>query len=355
MAMKPLLSVLSAAALFGLTTPLAELLLGEVHPVALAGLLYAGVFLGLAAARLAARCIRRRRGSPRPAGEAPLCGRDVPWLAGAILAGGIAAPICLMLGLGRVSGFAGSLLLNFEAAATAFFAVLLFRENAGRRLWAALAFMTAAGALLAWNPAEGRLDVAGPLFVFAAMAGWGLDNNLTRQISDRDPVQIAMLKGLVAGAFSLSLAFGIGRGFALGRPVAAGLAVGALGYGWSLILFIKGLKDLGAFRAGAIFSVAPFAGAMASVLILGDRIKPVMAAAGLLMAAAVVLIVCEEHAHAHHHDRLMHTHAHAHSDLRHAHAHAGIEEPEPHSHEHTHEETDHVHGHWPDTHHRHGH
>lgn len=351
---KPLLAVLASAVLFGASTPLAKVLLDGIPPVALAGLLYSGVFLGLAAYYGAAGCVRRWRPSYRGHGASPLERRDLPWLAGAILAGGIAAPILLMFGLNRVTGFAGSLLLNFEAAATALIAVVLFKENAGRGVWAALVILTAGGVLLSWNPGEGRLEVAGPLLVLAAMAGWGLDNNLTRQISDKDPVQIAMIKGLISGAFSLALAFSLGQGFALELPVVGGLAVGALGYGLSLVLFIKGLKGLGAFRTGALFSLAPFAGAAVSVLVLGDKVRPGLAAAGLLMAAGVAFVIREKHVHAHHHDCLVHVHAHVHSDLHHVHPHED-DVREPHAHEHVHEETDHAHGHWPDGDHRHGH
>ena len=354
MNVRPLVAVLASAVLFGASTPLAKLLLGGIPPVALAGLLYAGAFLGLAVYRGMAGCARRWSRSLGSAGEAPLEKRDLPWLAGAILSGGIGAPILLMLGLSRVTGFAGSLLLNFEAAATALIAVFLFRENAGRRVWAAIALMTAGGVLLSWNSGQGRLELSGPLLILAAMAGWGLDNNLTRRISDKNPVQIAMAKGLVSGAFSLGLAFALGQGVSLRLPVLAGLTVGALGYGLSLVLFIKGLKGLGAFRAGALFSIAPFAGALVSILVLGDRIKPGLAAAGLLMAAAVVFVVRDKHAHAHHHPRMTHSHAHVHADLHHNHAHEG-DVREPHLHGHVHAETDHFHGHWPDSDHRHGH
>jgi hypothetical protein len=54
----PLLFVILSAVLFGASTPLAKLLLGEIHPIALAGLLYAGVFLGLGAYTLVTRGLK---------------------------------------------------------------------------------------------------------------------------------------------------------------------------------------------------------------------------------------------------------------------------------------------------------
>lgn len=347
MSRKPFFSLLASAALFGASTPLAKLLLRGLHPVALAGLLYTGAFAGLAASRLAFRGLRR---------DPPLSKGDLPWLAGAILSGGILAPIILMFGLGRVSGLAGSLLLNFEALATALVAVGLFKEQAGRPVWAALALMTAGGVLLAWDPAGGRFDLLGPLLVLAAMAGWGLDNNLTRQIADKSPVEIALAKSLIAGVVSLTLAFATRHGFAPGWPAAAGLAVGTLGYGLSLVLFIEGLRGLGAFRAGALFGLAPFVGAVVAIAFLGDRLGPATVAAGLLMAAGAALILREKHVHLHHHDRIVHSHAHGHADGHHQHAHGSAPAGRGrHVHEHIHPATDHTHGHWPDSGHRHRH
>lgn len=354
MSLKPLLAVLASAALFGISTPLAKLLLGDIRPVALAGLLYLGVFLGLTVLKWS---FGERGQSPRGGTvprEAPLEKKDLPWLAGAVLSGGIVGPICLMAGLERISGFSASLLLNFEGLATAVLAVLFFREQAGRRVWLALALMTAAGAALSWNAGGGRFDPAGPALVFLAMLGWGLDNNLTRRISDKDPVQIARFKGLAAGTVSTAAAFLMGRGFRLDGAAAAGLALGAVCYGLSLVLFIRALKGLGAFRTGIFFSLGPFVGSLASVLILGDRVGLPAAAAGLLMIVGVALVATERHVHSHRHERTAHTHAHRHDDPHHRHGHQGPAR-EPHSHEHVHEATEHVHGHWPDTHHRHGH
>ena len=353
MNVKPVVAVLLSAVLFGVSTPLAKLLLGDVHPVALAGLLYLGVFLGLSAYSVTRRAFGPRGGGPA-GGEARLEKKDLPWLAGAVLTGGIIGPVCLMEGLSRVSGFSASLLLNFEGLATALIAVFLFRENAARRTWLALAMMTAAGVLLSWNPGQGRFNLTGPVLVLVAMTGWGLDNNLTRQISDKDPVEIARIKGLAAGAVSTAAAFILGQGYRLGPAAAYGLLIGAVCYGLSLVLFIRALKGLGAFRTGAFFSFGPFAGSLVSLVLPRDAVRWPMAVAGILMAVAVALIVGERHVHAHRHERTAHAHSHGHTDLHHLHAHDGPIR-EPHTHEHVHEGTEHVHGHWPDTHHRHGH
>ncbi len=350
---KPLLAVLASAVLFGISTPLAKVLLGDIRPVALAGLLYLGVFLGLTVFKLIREQSRPRGTVPLPK-EAPLEKKDLPWLLGAVLAGGIVGPVCLMAGLDRISGFSASLLLNFEGVATAVLAVLLFREQAGRRVWLALALMTAAGVALSWNAGGGHFDPAGPVLVFLAMLGWGLDNNLTRRISDKDPVQIARVKGLAAGTVSTAAAFLLGQGFKPDWAEAGALVIGAVCYGLSLVLFIRALKGLGAFRTGIFFSLGPFVGSLASVVVLGDRVGWAEAGAGLLMAAGVALVASESHAHSHRHERTVHTHSHTHGDLHHGHVHDGPVE-EPHSHEHLHEATEHLHGHWPDTHHRHGH
>jgi drug/metabolite transporter (DMT)-like permease len=354
MNLKPVVSVLLSAALFGLSTPLAKALLGDIPPVALAGLLYLGVFLGLTLYAWALRAGGRGRDGGRERREARLEKKDLPWLAGATLAGGVMGPICLMAGLSRVSGFSASLLLNFEGLTTAVIAVFLFKENAGKRVWLSLSLMTAAGVFLSWNPGGGRFAPEGPVLVVLAMIGWGIDNNLTRQISDKDPVEIARIKGLVAGTVSTAAAFLLGHGFKMNGAAGQGLAIGAVCYGLSLVLFIRALKGLGAFRTGAFFSLGPFVGSLASLVLLKDALRWPMAAAGSLMVIAVALIVSERHVHAHRHAQTVHSHSHSHGDLHHLHVHEAPVQ-EPHTHDHLHEATDHVHGHWPDTHHRHDH
>jgi drug/metabolite transporter (DMT)-like permease len=259
-----------------------------------------------------------------------------------------------MVGLNLISGFSVSLLLNLEGVATAIIAVFFFRENAGKRLWFALLFMTVAGVLLSWNPGQSKFSIVGPLLIVLAVVCWGIDNNLTRQISDKNPIQITYIKGLVGGVVSISIALILGKTVPLDFTLLWALLLGAFSYGISLVLFIKALQGLGSSRTGAFFSLGPFVGAIASVIILREWLGWVMFPALVLMVLGTWLIVNERHEHAHTHAAVTHTHMHRHDDLHHLHVHLeGIQEP--HSHEHLHPEINHTHAHWPDTLHRHEH
>ena len=346
----PLLYIIISAFLFGVSPPLAKLFIKDIPPVALAGFLYLGAFAGLTLFSVS----RKKRAADSGRMAAKLERKDFPWLAGAVLAGGIIGPISLMFGLTLISGFSASLLLNLEGVATAVTAVFFFRENAGKKLWLALMCMTIAGVFLTWNPDQNKFSVAGPLLVVLAMVCWGIDNNLTRNISDKDPIRITQIKGLVAGTISLILALILGAKIPLNLTVAYALLLGAFSYGISLVFFIKALEGLGSARAGAFFSFAPFIGALVSLIVLREWIGWVILPASGSMAIGVWLIVSEKHSHVHIHKSVTHTHMHVHNDLHHQHEHSGPFH-EPHSHEHTHIGLEHAHVHWPDTHHRHGH
>jgi drug/metabolite transporter (DMT)-like permease len=243
------LFALLSAALFGASTPFAKLLLGSVDPWMMAGLLYLGAGLGLALVHLT-RAVWRI-----PAIEAPLRRADLPWLAFVILAGGLLGPLLLMLGLSRTAAAGTSLLLNLEGLATMAIAWIVFRENVDRRLLLG-AFAILAGALvLSWQ-GEAAFQW-GALFIAGACLCWGIDNNLTRKLSSADPVQIAMLKGLVAGSVNLTLAVLCGANLPSLGTILAVAVVGFLGYGVSLALFVLALRHLGTahrclFLAGAL-------------------------------------------------------------------------------------------------------
>ena len=341
------LLALAAAALFGANTPFAKLLLAETSPVVLAGLLYLGSGIGLALLRLA----QGRSGHPR---EAPLTARDWGWLSGAILAGGIAAPVLLLWGLAKSGAAETSLLLNFEGVMTALAAALLFREAIGARVWIAALVMLAGGIVLGYDPASPLAFSPYSLAIAGACLCWALDNNLTRKVSGADPLVTAMTKGLVAGSVNLALGLLLEGTFPGLRAAAGALVLGFAAYGVSLVLFIYAMRHLGAARTAAHFSTAPFIGAVIAVPLLGEPVTAGLITAALLMALATWLVLTERHAHEHAHERMTHSHRHIH-DEHHQHAHRGDEGPEPHAHEHVHEPMRHAHPHLPDLHHRHKH
>lgn len=345
---------LLAAILFGASTPCAKLLLRDVSPTLLAGMLYLGSGIGLYVCSL----LRMRSTSNRS--EARLTRPDVQWLALVVLFGGIAGPLLLMWGLMRTPASTSSLLLNLESVLTALLAWFVFHENFDRRIALGMLAIVAGGVLLSWSgtPAvgAGRLSaMVGPLAIAGACLAWALDNNLTRKISAADPMQIATIKGLVAGTTNLAIGLSLGAsppGVAV-AALAGGL--GLVGYGFSLVLFIFGLRHLGSARTGAYFASAPFVGAALSIAMLGDPIPLSFLGAAGLMGLGLWLHLTEQHGHWHEHPELEHEHRHEHDD-HHQHEHPpGIDPQGPHSHRHVHQSLRHAHPHYPDIHHQHEH
>jgi drug/metabolite transporter (DMT)-like permease len=281
--------------------------------------------------------------------------RDLPWLAGAIAFGGVLAPVLLMAGLARTAASTASLLLNLEAVFTALLAWVAFRENVDRRILLGMAAIVAGGVLLSWPGKVAVSNIRGPLLIGAACLGWAIDNNLTQRVSAGDPVQIAGAKGLIAGIVNLALGLVLGGAVAVGPRIAAALAVGLVGYGVSLALYVLAMRDLGTARTGAYFGLAPFVGAAVSLLLFREAVTGRLLAAAAAMALGLWLHLSERHEHEHVHEPMRHTHRHV-QDEHHQHERGPDDPPdEPHTHEHPHAHLVHRHPHYPDIHHRHSH
>ena len=338
------LAALAAALLFGAGAPAAKLLLGSTSPWLLAGLLYLGSGIGIALAR------QFRRTEPLG-----LARGEYKWLAIAVATGGVIAPVLLMLGLSRMPASAVSLLLNAEGVFTALLAWFVFHENFDRRIALGMALIVIGALVLSW-PEDITFGSALPaLAVLGACFSWGIDNNLTRKIALADATFIAMIKGIVAGVVNVAIAWTLGATFPSFQIVAAACALGFLSFGASLVLFVVALRHLGAARTGAYFSIAPFAGAIISFVLLGEAVTLTLVLAGLLMGAGVWLHLTETHEHEHAHDVTEHTHEHAH-DEHHQHEHkVHVPDDTLHSHPHRHDPLMHSHSHYPDTHHAHRH
>ena len=340
---------IASAALFGASTPFAKLLLGGgTSPWLLAGLLYLGSGIGLGMVQLG----RRFFGLEHT--EASLARADLPWLGLIVLTGGVIGPVLLMVGLTSTTASSAALLLNLEGLATMAIAWIVFHENVDRRLLLGAFAILAGALLLSWQGGPTGFGFGAPAIAGACLA-WGIDNNLTRKLSSADPVQIALIKGLVAGCTNFVLAMALGAHLPPLPALAGAAIVGFFGYGVSLVFFVLGLRHLGTARTGAYFSTAPFIGALLAVAMLHEPLTVRLLIAGALMAVGLYFHLTEAHAHEHTHDALDHEHRHTH-DTHHQHAHGPSDPPgEPHSHWHRHAPMTHKHPHYPDLHHRHGH
>ncbi|MDR2253923.1 MAG: DMT family transporter, partial [Bifidobacteriaceae bacterium] len=330
---------------FSAGTPIAKLLLGEVSPWLLAGLLYAGAGFGLGLYRLVRRPPRVR-----------LTRRELLPLAGAVLFGGVLGPVLLMFGLAGMPASGASLLLNAEGVFTALLAWFVFRENVDRRIALGMAAIVAGAVVLSIPTGAVELTALWPsLAVLGACLCWGIDNNLTRKVALTDATWLTAVKGGIAGPVNLALAFLLGATLPPLWTVAAAMGVGVLAYGVSLVLFIVALRHVGTARAGAYYSIAPFFGALVAIA-LGEPLTMPLLIAATLMAVGVWLHLAERHEHEHTHTATAHEHWHRHDDGHHDHKHP---EPVPveawHRHVHTHEAVTHSHPHFPDPHHRHDH
>ncbi len=337
------LTALTAALLFGASTPLVQRFGAGIGSFTTAALLYAG-------AALVGALLRR----PLHA-EARLQRSDAPRLAWMALFGAVIGPVALAWGLQHTSGTSASLMLTLEAVFTAVLARLWYRETLDRRVIAALALLTLGGMVLVADVgAVGASPLLGLLAVLAATAAWGVDNTLSRGVATRDPGQVVLAKGALGATATTLLALLLSEPVPGPWPALALLTVGATGYGLSLRFYLLAQRAFGAARTGSVFAFAPFVGAVLAFS-LGERSASLwlLAAAGL-MVAGILLHLAESHGHDHVHDAAEHEHAHGHDDGHHGHPHEP-HDPGPHSHRHQHTPVQHTHAHVPDEHHGHRH
>ena len=338
----PIIWCLIAALFFGASTPAAKVLLKDVGPLSLAGLLYLGAAIAVVpfsfkggSKELRRRPVNRRR------------------ILGTVFFGGIAGPVLLLLGLRMAPAASVSLWLNLEGLATALLGWLFFREHIGARIWLALAIMVAAGLLLS-SPQGFELAPAAGLVLMACVC-WGLDNNYTAILDGYTPAQITLAKGLAACAVNLALGRLVGEPRPAAGFIAWSLVIGALGYGVSVLLYVMGAQQLGATRSQLVFSTAPFIGVLIAWVGLGEPWQGVQVVAAALMVLGLACMISEHHSHPHQHQITPHTHLHRHDDGHHDHIHPDEAPGAQHTHVHQHRPLSHSHPHAPDLHHRHEH
>lgn len=271
-----------AATLYALNSPVSKLLLSRIPSTMMAALLYLGAGIGM----LAIRIIQRRMGVA--AKEAPLSRSDLPYTIGMVLLD-IAAPICLMIGLTMTTAANASLLNNFEIVATSIIALCVFRESISKRLWAAIALVTLSSMILSVEDAGSFQFSFGSLFVLLACVCWGFENNCTRMLSGKDPLEIVVIKGFGSGIGSLCIALAIGERLPDAMPLLCALLLGFVAYGLSIYFYIRAQRTLGAAKTSTYYAVAPFIGAGLSLLIFRELPTAAFLVALLIMGAGTYL------------------------------------------------------------------
>jgi drug/metabolite transporter (DMT)-like permease len=340
------LAILSAA-LFGISPVLCKMLIGEMSPALLAGLLYLGSGIGLQLYML----LKGRKSIQELGRISP---QNRLKLLGAVLSGGIIAPLSLTYGIKYGTASEVTLLLNLETVATTLIAWMVFKEYIGPRVWTGkLLILVAAAVIILQSEGDFSLSLPGVLVVIACIF-WGIDNNLTRDVEELPSTTLALFKGFGAGIFNIILALLFTTGNATAIQTGGALSIGALSYGLSLVLFVEALRRIGAARTTTFFAVGPFIGTILSIVLLGEKPPAPFWIAAALMLGGIFLLYREKHGHLHTHEPVSHRHGHMH-DEHHQHPHALVASMERQDHQHTHEQLTHIHGHWPDIHHRHGH
>ena len=336
---------IGAAALYAINVPFSKILLGYVEPTMLAAFLYLGAGVGLFIYDVVSK------GMGKSGTAEPLTRKELPYTIAMVVLD-IIAPILLMLGIKSSSAASVSLINNFEIVATSIIALLIFKEVISKKLWIAIALVTAASVILSFE-GTGALEFnTGSLLVLGACLCWGFENNCTKMISNKSSVQIVVIKGTFSGLGSLIVALVIGESLPALLWVLCALLLGFVSYGLSIHFYIMAQKDLGAAKTSAYYSIAPFLGVAFGMLILGERPGIQFYVALVVMIISTYFMIKDtielQHTHEHSH---VHTHEHRHGDVVHVHehvhthTHTHVHGEDSENHEHRHKEMVHEHAH----------
>ena len=252
-----------AAALYSINAPFSKILLEFMPPTLMAGFLYVGAGIGIAFIALI-RKIKKYETK-----ELKLTKSELPYTIAMIILD-IAAPICLLFGLNATTAANASLLNNFEIVATAIIALMVFKEKISPRLWFGIFFITLSCGILSFEDVSSLHFSYGSLFVLLSAICWGFENNCTRKISSKDPLQIVLLKGIFSGIGSLIIGLYMGERTSSLWSIFAVLCIGFIAYGLSIYFYVYAQRLLGAARTSAYYAVAPFIATILSLIILRE-------------------------------------------------------------------------------------
>lgn len=291
---KAIFFAILAAALYAISSPVSKLLLKEIPPTMMASFLYLGAGLGMSVVDI----IKQKKYAEKT--EARLTKQELPYIIGMVVLD-IAAPIFLMIGLTMTSAANVSLLNNFEIVATSLIALIIFKEPIGKRLWGAIILITMSSIILSVEDVSSFSFSFGSIFVLLASICWGLENNCTRKLSVKDPLQVVIIKGFGSGIGSLIIALVLGETSNNISFIIIALLLGFVAYGLSIFLYIYAQRDLGAAKTSAYYAVAPFIGVGLSLVIFKEIPTTSFILALTIMIIGMYFASTEDHNHEHHH------------------------------------------------------
>lgn len=271
-----------AAALYAVSIPVSKILLKELPPMLMASYLYLGAGIGMALLGIVRKQAHIRQT------EAKLTKKELPYTI-AMVALDIGAPIFLMFGLTLTTSANASLLNNFEIVATAIIALVFFKEAISKRLWLAIALVTLSSIILTVEDTSSFSFSIGSVFVILACICWGIENNCTRKLSSKDPLQIVVIKGFGSGIGALVIALSVGERIDSIHLIPIVLLLGFVAYGLSIYFYVYAQRHIGAAKTSAYYAVAPFIGVLLSFVILGERPSLAFGIALVIMVAGAYL------------------------------------------------------------------
>lgn len=283
---KPIFFAVLAAALYAVSSPFSKLLLKKLTPTMLAALLYLGAGTGL----LIVGAVQKKTGAVQK--EKSLTKKELPYTVGMIILD-ILAPISLMVGLTMTTAANASLLNNFEIVATSVIALCVFKEKISKRLWIGILLVTIASILLSIEDLSSFSFSVGSIFVLLACVFWGFENNCTRKLSSKNPLEIVVIKGFGSGIGSLVIAV-IMKEFSFDFwYVIFALLLGFVAYGLSIFFYIYAQRYLGAAKTSAYYAVSPFIGTILSLAIFRE-IPSILFFIALVVMAVGTYVVSKE-------------------------------------------------------------
>jgi drug/metabolite transporter (DMT)-like permease len=254
-----------AAALYGMSAPFSKLILKEISPYFLSSLLYLGAGFGMLMVEFFRKISKVERS------EAKISKNELKYVILMIVLD-ILAPIFLLLGIKSSNASTASLLNNFEIVATSLIAFWIFKESINPRLWLAISLITISSIILSFNDIRSFSLSIGSILVLMACISWGFENNCTRKLSIKDPLQVVIIKGIGSGIGALIIAFSLKEISGDLISIFLSLLLGFFAFGLSIFFYVSAQRHLGASKTSAFYPVAPFVGVLLSFFLFAEPI-----------------------------------------------------------------------------------